>query len=409
MTWSLAQLGRSPHRLAFAAATSLLLASALWWLALQLARLGWLSPWQQAVPAGIAHGVVMVYGFMPLFFAGFLFTAGPNWLSVPPPSASQIAPAVGLQWLGWLLWLAGSWLGLGLALPGGILALAGLSLQYGRLALLLHASRAPHRLHIGLSTCAGILGVLCLAGLLLALQAGRPDIARTTLLSGLWGFVVATFIGVGHRMLPFFSFHLWGRERPTLVLVWLLLSAAIKAVQGWLEWAGEMTMAWQAAIGLWLLISGLLVLWLALVGARRQNLRIRLLAMLHVGLVWLGLAFVLDAAVPFGFLLFALPAGSLAPLHAITMGFLASLLMAMVTRVAFTRSGRVLLIDRFFWGLFLLLQLATLARLVAAFLPPGSGLVPMALAAGLWTAAFVPWGWRLLGWYGRPRPDGRPG
>ena len=51
----------------------------------------------------------MTFGFIPLFFSGFLFTAGPKWLGVAPPEAPQLllAPLL-LQAGGWLLWLAGA-------------------------------------------------------------------------------------------------------------------------------------------------------------------------------------------------------------------------------------------------------------------------------------------------------------
>ena len=54
-----------------------------------------------------------------------------------------------------------------------------------------------------------------------------------------------------------------------------------------------------------------------------QSLRVRLLAMLHVGFVWLGLVFVLQA-VSHGMLLVTDETRSfgLAPLHALTMGFM---------------------------------------------------------------------------------------
>lgn len=56
------------------------------------------------------------------------------------------------------------------------------------------------------------------------------------------------------------------------------------------------------------------------------------------------------------------------------------------------------------WALFRLLQAAVIARIMAdlAATPPW-------LPALAWAAALPPWGWRHLGWYGRPRVDGHPG
>jgi uncharacterized protein involved in response to NO len=90
------------------------------------------------------------------------------------------------------------------------------------------------------------------------------------------------------------------------------------------------------------------------------------------------------------------------------MGCLASLMMAMVTRVSCGHSGRALVADRLVWSLFWLLQTATLLRLAAATQAALAVwlLLPAAL---LWAGVMAVWGLRQAGWYGRLRADGRPG
>src|SRR3989344_3940250 len=101
----------------------------------------------------------------------------------------------------------------------------------------------------------------------------------------------------------------------------------------------------------------------------------------------------------------------LGALHALTMGCLASLMLAMVTRVSCGHSGRALVADRTAWTLFWMLQVATVLRIAAAV--PGVfgvawvSLLP--LAACLWAATMGVWGVRLGRWYGCLRADGRPG
>ncbi len=58
-------------------ATLVLVTSASWWALVQLDRagLGPGLPW--ALSPSLVHAGVMTFGFIPLFFAGFLFTAGP--------------------------------------------------------------------------------------------------------------------------------------------------------------------------------------------------------------------------------------------------------------------------------------------------------------------------------------------
>jgi uncharacterized protein involved in response to NO len=153
----------------------------------------------------------------------------------------------------------------------------------------------------------------------------------------------------------------------------------------------------------------LLMLWLALRWGLVQSLRIRLLAMLHAGFVWLGVAMAL-AAVSHGRVALWGESASLglAPLHALTMGYLGTTLLAMVTRVAAGHSGRPLAADDLAWALYLLVQGAAGARVLASLWPPAE--VPLVLVAvTAWAAAGVGWAWRYGGWLGRPRVDGRPG
>ena len=80
--WRLRRLLLAPHRLAFACAALLLALSGLWWAGVHVAAAEAASA-PPGLPAPVAHGLVMTFGFMPMFFAGFLFTAGPKWLRSP--------------------------------------------------------------------------------------------------------------------------------------------------------------------------------------------------------------------------------------------------------------------------------------------------------------------------------------
>ena len=87
--------------------------------------------------------------------------------------------------------------------------------------------------------------------------------------------------------------------------------------------------------------AGVGLLGLAIRWGRAQPLHSRLLAMLHLAWIWFGLAFVLSGLSQ---LLLAATDNTfslgLAPLHAYTIGFLASTLLAMATRVSSGRAGR---------------------------------------------------------------------
>ena len=122
--WRWRHLLWAPHRLGFFAGAVMLAATALWWGCQLLAQaMGW--PWQPAVPVSVMHALLMSLSYMPLFFCGFLFTAGPKWLKLPAVSARQLLPALAVLMTGWALaWAGMHWhlqaaaLGMGLVTLG---------------------------------------------------------------------------------------------------------------------------------------------------------------------------------------------------------------------------------------------------------------------------------------------------
>jgi uncharacterized protein involved in response to NO len=98
----------------------------------------------------------------------------------------------------------------------------------------------------------------------------------------------------------------------------------------------------------------------------------------------------------------------LAPLHALTMGYLGATLVAMITRVASGHSGRPLAADDLAWALYWTLQAAVVLRVASALWAAASTPLQLAAAAA-WSAAALGWALRYGGWLGRPRIDGRPG
>lgn len=409
--WRWQQLLQAPHRLGFAMAMMVLIASAVWWAVVQLQRGGAGLALPLAVSPSLVHATVMTFGFIPLFFSGFLFTAGPKWLGVRPPTARSIAPALVAQVLGWLAWLAGSHLHETLAASGLVLALAGLGWVTALFYRLIVASPAPDRMHAKVIAAALVAGCVSLAGVAAALLAGADMLARLFALTGLWGFVVVVYLTVAHRMIPFFTSgatplaRAWGASW----VLWLMLGVAVfEAAAVWVEpWVGGIA-AWQLARGVLELGAGVAVVALAVAWGLVQSLRIRLLAMLHLGFLWLGLALMLGGASQLLGWMLQSPVLPLAALHALTMGCLGSLMLAMVTRVSCGHSGRPLVADNLVWSLFWVLQAATLLRIAAA-VPAWSTQSLLTATALLWAAVMSTWGIRYGSWYGRPRADGRPG
>lgn len=412
--WRVPYLLLAPHRLGFFLAMLVLVASGLWWALVQLDRFSAVLNLPYTVAPWLVHATVMVFGFIPLFFSGFLFTAGPKWLGVEPPAVRALLVALPLHAVGWLLWLAGAHLHPLLALAGLAAACGGLcwvSVLFWRLVL---RSRAEDQLHARIIAGACAVGCISLLGVLVAMALGQYAVARACVLTGLWGFVVVVYVVVAHRMIPFFTSSampmvaLW---RPFWVLWLMLAAAALEVLAVWLELYGPVgtpaASAWMLLRGTLELVIGMLLLWLASVWGLVQSLKNRLLAMLHIGFLWLGLAYLLGGAAQWLGWLQGAPVLDLGVLHALSMGCLASLMLAMVTRVSCGHSGRALVADPVTWCLFWLLQLATVLRIAAAV--PGTPAGLLLAAALLWAAAMAVWGTRLAGWYGRLRSDGRPG
>ncbi|MGC1175698.1 NnrS family protein [Polaromonas sp.] len=413
--WRAGHLLLAPHRLGFFLAVSLLAAAAGWWVLVQLDRVSAVLSLPYALSPSLVHGAVMSLGFLPLFFSGFLFTAGPKWLGVQPLAPRQLLVPLLCQAGGWLVWLIGAHLHGLTALAGLLLAGVGLAWVTALFWGLIRRSRAEDQLHARTVGAACVVGCLSLAGLALSLLLGAPAVARACVLTSLWGFIVVVYVSVAHRMIPFFTssalpfIDAW---RPFWVL-WLMLGvAAVEVAAVWIEFDGSPQgvagMVWMAARGAFELAAGAVLLWLAVVWGLVQSLKNRLLAMLHIGFFWFGLALVLGGVSQWLDLLQDAPVLALGSLHALTMGCLASLMLAMVTRVSCGHSGRALVADKLVWSLFWLLQAATLLRIAAAAQTAWAGGLLLA-AALLWAGVMGVWGLRLGSWYGRLRTDGRPG
>ena len=410
--WRAAWLLAAPHRLGFFAAALMLAVSALWWAAVLLARARGYSPaW--VVSPSTAHALLMSQSFMPFFMAGFLFTAGPKWLGLPEVNTRRLLRPIALMLSGWLLALMGFHLHLWLAVAGIALVASGWSRLCLLFSSLLRASPVSDRVHATVVALACGVGAAALWLASVALALDSVLLLRTATQVALWGFAATVFAAVSHRMIPFFSASavpLLDAWRPMwmlwvmLAMLWLELLPAVAELWWWplpvaLRWA-------QVAIEI---PAAVLLLWLAVRWGLVQSLKIRLLAMLHGGFVWFGLALALNAV---SHLLMALSTNELslglAPLHALTMGYLGATMIAMVTRVSSGHGGRPLAADNTAWVLYWLLQGAVLLRVAAAMWPDAA--TPLTLIGVLtWAAATVGWAVRYGGWFGRPRIDGRPG
>jgi uncharacterized protein involved in response to NO len=211
------------------------------------------------------------------------------------------------------------------------------------------------------------------------------------------------FLAVAHRMLPFFtSSALRGYvlHRPPWALRGLI---GLSFAHGGLAFSGLNEWLWLADLPAALVAVRLTWLWWS-----RAALANRMLSVLHVAFAWLGAAFALSAVQS---LFWKASPGFLgqAPLHALTLGFFASMLIGMAARVTMGHSGRPVAADDAMWRAFCLMQAAAAMRVISDLPALQGAHALMWLSSLLWLGAFGLWAWRFAPAFWRPRADGKPG
>ncbi len=394
----------APHRmLFFAGAAQIVLTMSLWLFELLSRASGWGSTAPLVLPALWAHAFLMLYAVFPFFIFGFLLTVYPRWMAGAEVPARRYVPVFLFLVCGWLLYYAGLFvsrpvlmLAVVLVLIGWILALVSLFDVYRRAR-----TRGPHEAVLNLALCAGA------AGQLAYLHGLATDNVWSFLLArelGLWLFLVPVVFSVGHRMIPFFSASAL-RNYTVVRPAWSLpLFGAGVVAHAVLEFLGQVQ--WLFIVDLPLAVA---VLYHSYVWCLARSLEVRLLAMLHIAFAWLGLGLVLYALQSLVLTLAGASVLGRAPLHAVGVGLVAGMVVAMAARVSLGHSGRALVADRFTWNCFLGVNVAALLRIFAELFAGAANHWLNAFAALVWLGALLPWAWRYAPMYLRPRVDGKPG
>lgn len=336
----------------------------------------WIAALIHGLPLGGGYGAPlwhaheMVFGFAPAVLAGFLLTAIPNWTGSLPVSGG---PLIGL---------AGLW-------AAGRLAMAGAALWGMGAAALVDAAFLPALWIIAtreivagkkwndLKVLAAV-GAVTLGNLgfhVAAFWGGDPALWLRGAVAG----YVALILIIGGRIIPSFTRN------------WLAQRGAQAMPVPYRRFDMGVIGVSAAVLGLWALApeSGLL-LPAALVAAalnvarlaRWRGLACRaepLLLVLHISYAFVPLGFLAIAAAQAGAIL---PASAL---HVLTVGVIAPMMLAVMTRATRGHTGRALTASGWTTLSYLCLFAAAIARPLAD-LTGGMGL--MEAAGGLWIAAF---------------------
>lgn len=374
----------------------------LWWLADLAGRYGGLFRISWTIPAPAAHAYLMIYGFFPLFIFGFLFTTYPAWLNTEKIPRQRYINVFLLMTGGHLLFYTGLALSSTLVICGVTLVLAAWGLAVVTLGQVVLRVAHPDKRHAYATAVALLFGWIGLAAFAVGLWRDEPRWLAFASLAGIWLFLLPIVFTVSHRMIPFFSSSVLNTY--TVIRPYGLL------------WLGLAAMAMHALLSgsnsRWLWIPDLLLtltaFYLAFLWQFWRSLKVRLLAVLHLSFLWLGIGAALSTAQGLAVFRGAAPVLGWAPLHALAIGYAASMILAMASRVTLGHSGRALVADQATWLIFVSFQGAVIARIAFELLPDHS-LVALYTAAAIWLGCYGAWAYKYAPYFWQPRIDGRDG
>lgn len=360
----------------------------------------WLMSFAAGTPLGgylrgmAWHSHEMIFGFAPAIIAGFLLTAVRNWTGRPTPIGAPLAGLAGLWLVARVLMLTGP---ANVAALIDVLFLPALGVAVG---IPIWRSRNVRNYKV-----LGILTVITLANAcyhLASLNLLPVGFARVAMIAALDAMAILIAI-VGGRVIPAFIGNAVQGSSPRHIrsvealsvgaLVVILVAGIVK------PWIAIPQVVWLAIFAVAAVGQGMrLLLW--------QPFRAHgnpLLWMLPVAYAWLPITLALRALE----LQSIVPSG--AAFHALTIGAIASLMLAMMMRSALGHSGRPLVAGPAEVGAFVLLQLSAIVRVLAASIAPGMYRETMIVAGALWMLAFAVFLLRYWPILTRPRIDGKPG
>ncbi len=340
------------------------------------------------------HAHEMLQGFTVAVLAGFLLTAVGNW--------TQRETATGLPLLGLsLLWIAGraAMLAAGAWPP---LLVAALDLSFMP-ALVLALARpllgtGNRRNYVMLAA----LGALWLSNAAVHLEAlgylatGSGRRANGAAL----GLVAMVMSIMAARIFPMFTKNATGvssiRSLPKLdraALVAIVLATAV-----------DLALPGSSEAGVLFGAAGVLTLARALPWGARHTARDPLLWSLHFGHGWLGLGLLLRGGAFLG-----APALASVAIHALTVGAIGGLTLAMMARVSLGHTGRMLTAPRPMTIAFAAMNLAAGVRCLGPLVFAEHYMSVLVVSGTLWSLAFSIFSVTYAPILLQPRVDGRPG
>jgi uncharacterized protein involved in response to NO len=323
----------------------------------------------------IWHAHEMVFGFAAATVAGFLLTAIPNWTGRMPLQGGPLATLV-------LLWAAGR-LAVLLSVEIGAPAAAVADLSFPAVFLMVVAREILAGKNWRNLPMLGALSLLLIGNLLVHLMAlGLADTAQLGNRLGLVTLLMMISL-VGGRIIPSFTHNWLTKVRPEVSppMSEGRFDLAVLAITGLalLTWAiapDDSVTPWAA------LVAGIAVALRLSRWRGHCTVREPLLLILHVGYGWLAFGLLL---LGFNGLYEMLPATT--ALHALTVGAVGTMTLAVMTRASLGHTGRPLAAGPATKAIYALITIAAVLRILS---PLAGDQIEFALwlTGAAWSGAF---------------------
>ena len=386
---TISPLWRLGFRPFFLAGSTLALLAIPLWLA---AFFGLFADWQPTGGWLAWHRHEMVFGFAVAIIAGFLLTAVQTWTGRVGLSGKPLIALTAVWFaarLGWLLDLPPL-----ILLPLELAFLPAVAVLMAQSLWAVKQSRNyPVVLVLSLLAAAD---AVVMAGLVTT----NEDWQLRGVLAALW-LMIALIGLIGGRVIPFFTQR--GLRKPTAIAPWPLLDNALLI--------GTLLLAVCYALGLGntpqLGLAGLLIVIATGHGVRWLRWhdvglwRVPLLWSLYLAYLWLIVGMLGVALWHLGVLTTISPA-----FHALTMGAVSGMILAMIARVTLGHTGRPLQEPAAMSLAFTLFHVGVAVRVFGVM---GWPIVALCVAASCWALAFALYLWYYAPMLSQARIDGNMG
>jgi uncharacterized protein involved in response to NO len=326
------------------------------------------------LPGVVWHSHDMLFGFAIAVISGFLLTAVRNWTGLPTPTGAVLAMMAALWLAARILIVTG---------PAAIAALVDVMfLPVLAIAIAGPILRSKNKRNYKVLAIILMLAVSHGVYHLASLGYTEAWLARTSLFVSIDILIILMAI-VGGRVIPAFTRN--------------AIPSATSRHEPWVEVITFASMILVVVVtslaGFWVPPPIFMAL-LLIIAAASHATRLVLwdpVKTIHDPLLWM-----LPAAyswIPFAFLLRALAAMNIIPagawIHAMTMGAVSALMLAMMMRSSLGHTGRKLVASKADMAAFLLLQVAAIVRVIASIVA-GETYQQWIVASGLiWALAFL--------------------